>query len=359
MKLKSMVLLASLVVKLVTESMSGCNRADLGEVPRISHNWSDFENYTGYAYYGDMLIIRDTMYQLQEGEYRKTGTVQELVEIEENTGVEYAQYQNLLVVNRYDEGFRVYDMDTWDYFLIPEHTVIWCVYQGHLLYAEGETLFCTDLKDGGTREFDILDTGGNEDTRICRFGFSENGKMAAGKYNGESGCHEIWMLEMKESGELDKKKVWETGEWEFGYWLDFNRYGVVLAGKGWSMKETEWGTTKYEAVVVTEEGEERVIRQDLLNRACFFLDDGYFVNDETEIKTDPDSGWIWNEHRFASSVSRYDYEGNKVGSYRLVSHELISQGYYLSRLLYDDGKLTGFYVQEGTDNLYISQINVR
>ena len=182
--------------------------------------------------------------------------------------------------------------------------------------------------------------------------------MALGKYNEESGCHEIWMLEMKENGELEEKKIWENGEWEFGYWMDFNRHGVVLAGKRWSWVNMEWGTTKYEAVAVTEDGESRVIELDLLNRACVFGDDGYFVNDETEKNDSADGKEMWNAERFASSVSLYDYDGNKVDTYQMVSHELIRQGYYLAKLTYDDGKLTGFYVQEDTDRLYISQIGV-
>ena len=357
MELKSIIMITVLIAKLVTKSITGVNQAELEEVPRIGYNKSDFEHFTGYAYYGDTIIVHSTIYKIRDGEYRNEGTVQELVGIDEDMGIEYAQYKNLLIVNLCGhltgEEFRVYDTDTWDYYPVADHMTTWCIYQRQLLYAQGERLCCVNLSDGKKREFDILNLCKDENLRIHRFGIREDGKIAVGKYNEENGCHEIWMLGMKDNGELEEQKIWETGEWEFGYWIDFNSYGVVLAGKRWMGVNMEWGTTKYEVVVVTEDGESRVVEPDLLGRACVFMDDGYFVCDETE--RNGSTGSRWNADRFSSSVSFYDYAGNKVDTYQMVSHELIGQGYYLTKLIYEDGKLTGFYVQEDTDRLYISQ----
>lgn len=67
---------------------------------------------------------------------------------------------------------------------------------------------------------------------------------------------------------------------------------------------------------------------------------------------------VWKGKHAVTSVSLYDYSGNKVGTYRLVDEELIEQGFFLEKLLYDSGVITGFYVQEGTDKLYISQVEI-
>ena len=71
----------------------------------------------------------------------------------------------------------------------------------------------------------------------------------------------------------------------------------------------------------------------------------------------------WDEDEVLSeyltdSVSFYDYDGNKLNTYQMVSKSLLKQGYYLKKLIYSEGKLTGFYVQKETEELYISQINV-
>ena len=352
MELKSMAIVVTLMIKLAAESIAGWNQAELREIPRMAYSWSDFWNHSRYGYYGDTIIINNTIYRMQEGEYRKEGTVGELVGLEENPGVEWVQYENLLVANLHrDEEFRVYDTDTWDYYVIADHAIIWCVYQGHLLYLKEEKLCCVNLTDGKKREFDILNLSGDENLRISRFGIREDGKMAVGKFNEESGHQEIWLLELKENGELEEKKIWEGG-WRHGYWLDFNRYGVVLAGD----RSYMIGDSRYEVVVIREDGESRMLDPDLLDREFIFLDDGYLVSGEPGNDRDAIGDWI--PEIYYSSISLYDYEGNKAGTYQMVSHELIGQGYYLEKLIYDDGKLTGFYAQEDTGRLYISQVQI-
>lgn len=131
MKLKCIVVIVALIAKLVTENIVGGNQTELEEISRIGYNHSDFETYTGYAYYGDTIIIQGIIYKMQEGEYRKEGTVQELVGIEEDMGIEYAQYKNLLIVNLcghlIGEELRVYDTDTWSYYPITGHMTAWCM----------------------------------------------------------------------------------------------------------------------------------------------------------------------------------------------------------------------------------------
>ena len=60
----------------------------------------------------------------------------------------------------------------------------------------------------------------------------------------------------------------------------------------------------------------------------------------------------------ADSVSFYDYGGNKLKTYPMISKELLEQGYYLKKLTCHEGKLTGIYVQFETKELYISQVDV-
>lgn len=42
----------------------------------------------------------------------------------------------------------------------------------------------------------------------------------------------------------------------------------------------------------------------------------------------------------------------------MIDKKLLEQGFYLKKITYHDTKLTGFYVQRETKELYISQINV-
>ena len=52
-----------------------------------------------------------------------------------------------------------------------------------------------------------------------------------------------------------------------------------------------------------------------------------------------------------------DYHGNIVNTYQLIDEGYLEKGYELVNLLYYDDTITGFYQQEDTKELYITQID--
>ena len=62
--------------------------------------------------------------------------------------------------------------------------------------------------------------------------------------------------------------------------------------------------------------------------------------------------------KLIDAVSKYDFEGNKIGTYRLVEENVLEEGWYLSELLCERDEVTAFYVNEDADELYISQIDI-
>ncbi|MDE7207805.1 MAG: hypothetical protein K2N90_11740 [Lachnospiraceae bacterium] len=106
------------------------------------------------------------------------------------------------------------------------------------------------------------------------------------------------------------------------------------------------GTTIYK-----KEGE-TYVRQELTLNAIFDTDEDLGMWDTDDVESELLS------RRLADGVSFYDYEGNQKGFYPMGNKALLEQGYYLTKLTYNEGQLTGFYVQRDTDELYISQITL-
>ena len=163
-------------------------------------------------------------------------------------------------------------------------------------------------------------------------------------------------MEMNDSGVWEEKKIWETSDWEFIFLHNYNQYGLVVYGQFFSTRAQPDGPPSiYEIVVIKENGE--VEKLDIEPEGEYiFMDDGYLLSDVTAV-----GGYVeqWKLERAVTSVSLYDYAGNKKGTYQLADEELIDQGYLLMKLLYDNGVITGFYIQEGTDELYISQVETK
>ena len=357
MELSSIVVIVALIAKLLSLNLSD-GGVELKEVSRLSCHMSDLQLNTGYVCYKDILILRNSVYRKQDGEYQKTGTVGELYSPvrDEDMWTEYAQCGNLLVLKQ--EGmFLVYDMDTWkNQYVKDEMLPSWCIYCGQILYLNQERkLCCVNLQNMVTKEYDIFHADKDENVVISEFRIRDDGRIIIGKCNQESKINEFWILEMGKKGVLEEVKVWETSEWKYDSWLDFNQYGLIVLGE--CIGETE--------VVVIRDEETKRITGDYLSGEYLFLDDGYLAGDcivENGITSEGDEkgGWEkrWKMERSVTCVSLYDYDGNRINTWKLAEDELIGQGYYLAKLIYEDGKLTGFYVQEDTDQLYISQICV-
>lgn len=335
------------MIRLLMSNVYEENIIELREIPQLSYHSSDLEN-TQYVCYQDILIINGIIYKKQGEGYRKTGRVNHLAGIEEDRWIDYAQYKNKLVVKA-EEGLLIYDMDTWTCIGCLEDRMQpwWFIYQGKILYLNEENiLFSVSLLNGEKRKYDIFNAD-EENVVVDEFRIREDGKVVFGRKN--DGVREFWMLEMNENGILEEKKLWETSRWKYRYWLDFNQYGLIVMGQHFS---------EMEIVCIRENGDVMELNFDLLGE-FLFLDDGYVGCDKVEFDENEIGTYeIWKVKRSTTSVSRYDYEGNKAATYQLVSDELIEQGYYLGELIYDEGTLTGFYIQDGTDELYISQIDI-
>lgn len=356
MELTNIVVMVAVIAKLLIVNISGGGGMELKAVPGLSCHMSDLQLNTGYVCYKDILILQNSIYKKLDGKYQKTGTMGELYPTArgEDSWTEYAQYENLLVL-RQEGMFLVYDMDTWEVrYAEDEMLPSWCIYRGQILYLNQERkLCCINLRNMKTKEYDILHADKEEGLIVSEFRIREDGKIIVGKYNRERKSNEFWMLEMEEDRTLEEVKVWETSEWKYDSWLDFNQYGLIVFGE--CIGETE--------VVVIRENETKRIDQDFLSGEYLFLDDGYLAGDcMVENGIAGESGESegrekrWKAERSVTCVSLYDYDGNKINTWKLAEDELMMQGYYLAKIIYDEDVLTGFYIQDGTDRLYISQV---
>ena len=135
---------------------------------------------------------------------------------------------------------------------------------------------------------------------------------------------------------------------------EFNRYGLILVG-GLRYPQNGFGD---ERLVIRDNGEEETINFEMKGACNLYLDNGYLLSN-----IDESNAWECPEdcellRRKAYTVTFYDYEGNALGTYELIKKTKRLQDYYLRKLIYRDGKITAFYVQSNTDELYISQVEV-
>jgi len=196
--------------------------------------------------------------------------------------------------------------------------------------------------------------GKGADCTFGEFRIRNDGTVVYSIYDKVEGYMEYWRIKENENGKWEEKKVWETREWEYAHMLDFNQYGLIIFGEFYYQKSV---ASYYEIVVIKDNGEVEKINNGNKGE-YFFIDNGYFESNITELENVQfDEDELFPKY-FSESVSFYDYEGNVLNTYQMVSKDLLEQGYYLKKLIYDDGKLTGFYVQKETNELHISQVNV-
>ena len=94
------------------------------------------------------------------------------------------------------------------------------------------------------------------------------------------------------------------------------------------------------------------------------IDEGYFLWD-SQLLAEGDKQEIrfsWDQLEKAAtvvdSISYYDFQGNKRGTWRLIDDEMLEQGYHLLHIVYGNGKIFAFYENEELDDLYISKVQV-
>lgn len=343
---------------------------DLQEIPELSYrNVSELSIGENYICYEDTLIIGNVIYKKKEGRYIKQElTLNSLFDIADGLTARCMQYKNLIITVAKDgKSFLIYDMDSdlkYNYSCMDEDMYIgayWYVYDGCIFYSEWDTQY---IKKRTLRQINLLN---GDDKMICKpdnekeegcvfgkFRIRNDGTIIYEIYDKTEGCREYWIIETDENGKWKEQKVWETKEWEYAYALDFNQYGLVMFGEFYYPQSV---SSYYEIVVIKDNGEIEKINNGSKGK-YLFMDNGYFWSDAVTLENMQwDKDEVLSEY-LTDSVSFYDYDGNKLNTYQMVSKSLLKQGYYLKKLIYSEGKLTGFYVQKETEELYISQINV-
>ncbi len=349
--------------KSVQRSISYEAEIELEEIPELGYrNISDIRFGNDYVYYDNLLILGGILYKKQAGSF-----VKQKENLSDLLGVEYLrykQYKNFIIVEVSDpESFLIYDMRTaykYTYACEPGYEIFnWCIYDGNLLFDEYNREEGKDRlrqMDLTTKEIELIyqwDKGKYpEDIRIREDGIITYSCSCMPKKR------ECWQLKKDENGIWQKSLVWKTDEnqWEYIYVLDFNQYGLIIFGEFFDPKEN---FSFYETVVITDSGE-MVKLDDELSDNCIFMENGYLDGNRAELEKMPwEEGTMEAEYLsfyLADTVSFYDYEGNLQATYPMIDKKWLEQGYYLKRLIYHDEKITAFYVQNETEELYISQV---
>lgn len=312
----------------------------LEEMPELVYSGGN------YICYKDMLVFDfdDTVYRWQNEQYQRTDeSLADMLGIKNQRYFTYRQSKNLIVTKSEDEkSFLVYDMDTDSRYAYPcNHNMRiwypWYVYDGEIYYMEYEYDEENRVShvDGAIRKINLAD---GKDTEVYRseniwyFFMRGDGIIF---YEGH-GWHDYWKLERDENGEYKETKLWETDRWEFREWLTFNQYGLIVVGQFPYIDDVSGEL--FEQVVIKDNGEAETMY--LPGEGEKYLDNGYLTYDYDSVNR-------------VTGVTCYDYEGNILATYPLISKSKLDEGFGLARLLYYDEKITAIYEQEDTGELYI------
>lgn len=315
----------------------------LEEMPELVYSGGN------YICYKDMLVFDfdDTVYRWQNGQYQRTDeSLTDMLGIKNQRYFTYRQSKNLIVAKSENEkSFLIYDMDTDSRYAYPcNHNhriwIPWYVYDGEIYYMEYEYDEENRVShvDGAIRKINLAD---GKDTEVYRseniwyFFMRGDGTIF---YEGHGG-HNYWKLERDENGEYKETKLWETDRWEFREWLAFNQYGLIVVGQFPYIDDVSGEL--FEQVVIKDNGEAETLY--LPGDGKKYLDNGYLTYD-------------YDSADRVTGVTCYDYEGNILATYPLISKSKLDEGFGLARLLYYDEKITVIYEQEDTGELYIVQV---
>lgn len=331
----------------------------LGEVPELGCATGGMSG-DDYICYKDILILGELVYQKKNGCYIKSQrTLYDMLGVEEGKGLNRCkQYRNLIVTTsqKHDE-FLIYDMDMDSLYTYPSkgddaHILFWYIYDDGIYYCRHgwNEIRKINLMDG---EEKVIYSRTEEKNSIRQFLIRDDGAILCDWYGTDSG---YWLVESDGNGGWEEKKIGEYDEdrWKYVSLREFNRYGLILVGGFW-YPQNGFGD---ERLVIRDNGEEETINFEMKGACNLYLDNGYLLSNIDEYYSQE---WLEDceplRHK-AYTVTFYDYEGNELGTYELIKDIKILQDYYLRKLIYRDGKITAFYVQEVSDELYISQVEV-
>ncbi len=307
-----------------------------------------------YACWEDVLILGDNIYRRENGIYEKTS--EQLgdwlnAENDLDSYYQFRQWKNLLIAENIKNEIIVFDMETKQLEKYPFTGYAQHIYQGKLYYREfGTGVLCMDVSSGERKV--IYECGGGGDLMI-----RDNGDIIINTGNNtDSKTWEFWRLRYDEFDRLTAEKIWETDEYKFINMYEYNKSGLFMLGESIYGPDTEFICLKdngeketvnipfYEGLIIGEEG--------------YFLWDSQIIseNEKTNILTSYDR----NKEAAAivDSVSYYDFHGKKLGTWRIIKDEMLEAGYRLACMLYHNGEILAFYVNENSEDLYISKTNI-
>ena len=339
---------------------------ELEEIPELAYgSVSELNSGDNYICYKDILILGNTIYKKEAGKYvKQKATLNTIFDIEDELAVEAKQYKNLIItVSDDDTSFLIYDMEThaeYCFYGFAKDVKIgpfWYVYDGCIYYSKYKMANPIEKIDLLSRENVEVLQAVNEEGEECNirvYGIRSDGAIMY-EISNEISSREYWIAKSDGNGAWSKRKIWETNNWKFAHILDFNQYGLIIFGKSNSSSDCE-------TIVIKDDGEIIRLDENLTYGKYLFMDNGYFSSNLAKLEHMPwEDDSVESElfsRNLADSISFYDYAGNKLITCAMINKNLLEQGFYLKKITYHDTKLTGFYVQRETKELYISQINI-
>ncbi len=179
--------------------------------------------------------------------------------------------------------------------------------------------------------------------------------IEVGKEAGSKKWVEFWLSSWDGQGDASVKKIWQGEDRESVMMVEFNEHGLCLfahhdgAGSGF--------------ICLTGDGEaEEIVREEWAERNMMIVGEGYFLWDSQQLSEEEKVEILGDFTRSAKaatvvdSISYFDFQGNKLKTWRLIEEEMLESGYRLVDIVYGNGEILAFYENAFLDDLYICKV---
>lgn len=328
-------------------------------IPELGYHKSmRLNGWTDYVCWKDLLIIGDAVYRKENGVYERTGErPQDWFNTENHNldSYELKQCDNLLIAQDQANGkIIVYDMDASRQ--ISEYSfesLFWYVQKGKIYYRNDEGIFRMNPLSGDSELVYVCDSRGDLAIR-------DNGDILIIEGNRMvSDEMEFWLLSYDKQGHLGAKKIWEADKYGYIERAEFNNYGLFML--------TEYNyDSGGEFLCLKDNGEVETVVMEKRSAwtSAIFTEEGYFLWDSQLLAEGERQEVLFSWEQFekattvVDSISYYDFQGNKLDTWRLIDDEMLELGYHLLQIVYGNGEIFAFYENEELDDLYISRVQV-
>lgn len=232
----------------------------------------------------------------------------------------------------------------------------WYVFDGKIFfyqYDEKNSIYCINIQTG--EQIKIYECN----DYIYKLMMRNDGIMVAEiAVPGPSDYpKEYWLIYPDGNGGYTGEKIWEQSKYKFTSLHGFTEYGLFITGE-------YYGSEGHAAdlLCLKDDGETEEI--DMRLQGTRVAPNGYYRWDSLtaseETKDCLLNSWTNDAERYAivDSVTYYDFQGNRIQTYRLIEDEWLDAGYKLELFIYNAGQITAFYTCEDREELYISRIQV-